>query len=53
MVMGGDSSSEVPGFESQYRTLDGAFFTFIVVKIVKLVGKRTKIKEKEAGNGPF
>ena len=50
MVMGGDSRFEGRGFDSHGWT----FFTLICCKIVVMfVGKRPKINEKEAGNGPF
>ena len=52
MVMGGDSCSEGRGFESQHHIPDGHFSHLIVVKIVMLFEK-TKINEKEAGDGPF
>ena len=51
MVMGGDSCSEGCGFESQQHILDGHFSHIFVVKIV--VFEKTKINEKEAGDGPF
>ena len=34
VVMGGDSCSEVHGFESLHRTLDGNFSHIFAVKIV-------------------
>ena len=50
--MGGDSCSEGRGFKYQYSILDGHFSHLFVVKIVTLFEK-TKINEKEAGDGPF
>ena len=50
--MGGDSCSEGHGFKYQYSILDGHFSHLFVVKIVTLFEK-TKINEKEAGDGPF
>ena len=52
MVMGGDSHSEGCVFESQCCILDGHYFTLICCKIV-LMFKKTKNKQKEAGDGPF
>ena len=53
VVMGGDSSPEGCGFESQYHILDGHFFTLICCKIVLMFAwKIPKINNKEAGNGP-
>ena len=38
VVMGGDSFSKGPGFESQHLILDGHFFTYkFVVKFVMFV----------------
>ena len=51
VVMGGDSCSKGRGFESQRRILDGHFSHLLVVKIVMF--EKTKINEKEAGEGPF
>ena len=51
--MGGDSCSEDCRFKSQYRILDGHFFTFICCKNCNVCLKNTKINEKEAGDGPF
>ena len=54
MVMGRDSRSEGCGIESQHSILDGHFFTYICCKNCNDVSfKRPKIKEKEAGVGPF
>ena len=54
MVMGEASCSEGLGFKAQHLILDGHFFTLIFCKIVLMfVGKRPKINEKEAGDGPF
>ena len=54
VVMGRDSRSEGRGFESQYHTLDGHFFTHICCKNCNDVClKRPKLNEKEAGVGPF
>ena len=54
VVMGGDSCSVGCGFESQYHTLDGHFFTFISCKNCNDVWlKKTKINEKEVGDGRF
>ena len=54
MVMGEASCSEGLGFKAQHLILDGHFFTLICSKIVLMfVGKRPKINEKEAGDGPF
>ena len=53
MVMGGDSCSEGCGFKSQHSILEGHFSHLFVVKIVMFVLKKTKINEKEAGDGPF
>ena len=52
MVMRGDSCSEGRGFKSPHCKLDGHFSHLFVVKIVMLFEK-TKINEKEAGDGPF
>ena len=40
-------------FESQHRTLDGYFFTFICCKSCKACLKRRKYLKKDAGVGPF
>ena len=54
VVMGRDSCSEGCGFESQYRILDGHFFTYICCKNCNDVClKRPQINEKEARVGPF
>ena len=53
MVMGIDSHSEGHGFESQHHILDGHFFTYICCKNCNVCLKRPKIREKEAGFGPF
>ena len=42
MVMGGDSSPEGRGFESQQHILDGHFSHIFVVKICKVCLKRRK-----------
>ena len=47
MAMGGDSCPEGCGFESQHQILDGHFFTYFCLF------EKTKINEKEAGDGPF
>ena len=47
MVMGGDSCLEGRGFKSQHRILDQYFFTYTYLF------EKTKINEKEAGDGPF
>ena len=52
VVIGGGSCSKVREFESQRHILDGHFFTFICCKIFN-VFEKTKVKEKEAGVGPF
>ena len=52
MVVGGDSCYEGRGFKSQHHIQDGHFSHLFVVKIVMLFEK-TKINEKEAGNGHF
>ena len=51
VVMGGESCTG--GREFKSRKLDGYFLTFIFVKIAMSVGKRPKINEKDAGDGPF
>ena len=53
VVMGRDSHSEVHGFESRHRILDGHFFTYICCKNCNVCLKRPKINEKEARIGPF
>ena len=53
VVMGRDSRSKGSGFESQYRILDGHFFTYICCKNCNICLKRTKINEKEAGVGTY
>ena len=53
VVMDDDSYSRGLGFESQYRILDGHFFTLICCKNFIVCLKRSKINEKEAGFGPF
>ena len=54
MVMGGDSCPEGCGFESKHCILDGHFSHIFVVKIFNDVClKKTKINEKEAGDGPI
>ena len=52
MVMGGDSYSEGRGFDSLHCILDEHFSQIFVVVIVMLFEK-TKINEKDAGDGPF
>ena len=47
VVMGRDSCSEGRGFESQYT----GWTFFHIVKIVMF--EKTKINQKEAGDGPF
>ena len=50
LVVTGDISwSRGRGFESQYRKLDGQFFTLICCKNCIACLKRLKINEKEAG----
>ena len=54
MVMGRDSRSQGCGFKSLHCILDRHFFTYICCKNSNDVFlKRPKIKEKEAGVGPF
>ena len=54
VVVGGDSSLECHGFESQHQTLDGHFFSLICCKhCIDVCLKRSEINEKEAGDGPF
>ena len=42
VVMGGDSHPKGRGFDSQYRILDGHFFTFIFCKNCNVCLKRRK-----------
>ena len=51
--MGGDSCSEGRGFESQHHKLDGHFLHINFLHKFYYCLKRPKIKEKDAGNGPF
>ena len=54
MVMGDDSCSRGHGFEFRHSILDGHdIFTLICCKNCIVCLKRLKIKEKEAGVGPF
>ena len=53
MVMGVDSCPEGGGFKSQHCILNGNFFTYICCKNCNVCLKKTKINEKEAGDGPF
>ena len=50
--MGGDSRSKGPVFESQHQILDAYFHIFFAENIVMFVYK-TKINDKEAGDGPL
>ena len=52
VVMGGDSRSKGPVFESQHQILDAYFHIFFAENIVMFVYK-TKINDKEAGDGPL
>ena len=52
VVMGGDSSPEDRGFESQHHILDGHVFTYICCKNCKACLKRQKEKKRGRG-GPF
>ena len=52
MVMGGDSWSEGCGVESQHYKLDG-YFSHLLVKNCNVLFEKSKIKEKEARDGPF
>ena len=53
VVMGGDSCSEGSRFKSQCR-IGWTFFTLISCKnYIVVCLKKTKINEKEAGDGPF
>ena len=49
--MGRDSCSKGCEFESQHRILDGHFFTYLIIIKICNVFEKTKINEKEAGNG--
>ena len=51
MVVGGDSCSGGRVFKSQSHLQDGHFSHEFVVKIYLF--EKTKINEKEAGNGPI
>ena len=53
MVKGGDSYSEGFEFKSWYRILYGHCFTLICCKISIVCLKKTKIKQKDAEDGPF
>ena len=53
MVMGDNSCLKGRGFESRRRILDEHLFTLIFCKNCIVFFKRPKIKEKEAGVGPF
>ena len=52
VIMGGDSCSEGPGFESQHRILDGHFSHLFAVKIVMFVWKDEN-KLKRGRGCPF
>ena len=53
VVMGGDSCPEGCGFEYQHSILGGHFFTNICCKNCNFfLFEKTKINEKEAGDGP-
>ena len=49
VVMGGDSWSKGHRFESQHHLLDGHFFTFVVVKIIKFVWKDENKRKRVRG----
>ena len=49
MVMGGYLRSKGHGFESQYRILDGHFFTIICCKNCNVCLKRHKYIKKRLG----
>ena len=51
--MSDDSCLRGRGFTSRRHILDGHFSHWFVVKNVLVCLKRPKIKEKEAGDGPF
>ena len=51
VIMRGDLHSRGLGLESQYRILDGHFFTLYYCK--NFVWKRPKINQKEPGDSPF
>ena len=53
MVMGDNSFSKGCGFKSWRRIQDVHFFALICCKNCIVCLKRLKIKEKEAGVGPF
>ena len=53
MVMGRDSHSKRRGFKSQYRILDGHFFTYICCKNRNFCLKRLKINKKRPGLAHF
>ena len=46
VVMGGDSSPEGRGFESQQHILDGHFSHIFVVKIVRFVQKDENVRKR-------
>ena len=50
VVMVGDSCSKGRGFKSQHHILEGHFSHLFVVKLVLY---KTKINQKEAGDGPL
>ena len=52
MVMGGDSSPQGCGFDSQNCILDGHFLHKFAGKM-KCLFEKTKIKEKEVGDWPI
>ena len=49
VIMAGDSCCKGCGFESEHRTLDGHFFTFICCKKWNVCLKKTKINLKRPG----
>ena len=53
MVMAGDSGSKGCEVESQYRILDGHFFTFNCCKICNVCLKKKKINKKRPGKTNF
>ena len=54
MVMGGDSHSKGRGFESRRWILAGHdIFSHLFVVKIEMLFEKTKINEKEAGDGPF
>ena len=53
MVIGQDSCTDSCGFEFQHHILDGHFITSICCKNCNVFFEKTKIKNKEAGDGPL